>query len=270
MQKTTTNENREEYAFGYGAAQVEMFQRRRNIDTCGDFVKPYLREGMRVLDCGCGPGTITVGIADMVAPGQVIGIDINAEQLDIARKNQGDKRPNLTFQQADVMRLPFADNSFDVVFEHAMLNHFADPLAAINEQVRVLKPGGILASSNGCREAFIFPENKILTEAFDLYIQPVRDGGGDINAGFKLGELFNKAGLKNIRHTLSANNWQIEEVSAYMIRALKTNAYNQRLLKDGKITQDKLQAYAQAWDDFGKVNGACFCFLWGRAVGFKA
>jgi ubiquinone/menaquinone biosynthesis C-methylase UbiE len=49
---------------------------RRTVETNASFVPPHLRPGLSVLDCGCGPGSITVGLAGRVAPGQVVGIDV--------------------------------------------------------------------------------------------------------------------------------------------------------------------------------------------------
>jgi ubiquinone/menaquinone biosynthesis C-methylase UbiE len=58
---------------------------RRTAAVAAAFFLPHLRPGMRVLDGGCGPGTITVGLAQAVAPGEVVGIDPLANRLDLAR-----------------------------------------------------------------------------------------------------------------------------------------------------------------------------------------
>ena len=53
---------------------------RRTVATSAGFLVPYLRSGMRLLDCGCGPGSITVGLAEVVAPGETIGYDIERDR----------------------------------------------------------------------------------------------------------------------------------------------------------------------------------------------
>jgi len=66
---------REIYTHGYGERVVGLMARRSLTGTLG-FLLPHLKPGMRVLDCGCGPGSITADVAELVAPGQVIGVDI--------------------------------------------------------------------------------------------------------------------------------------------------------------------------------------------------
>jgi 2-polyprenyl-3-methyl-5-hydroxy-6-metoxy-1,4-benzoquinol methylase len=63
------------YTFGYGPTAVQIMTSRSAEDSARFFL-PYLRAGMRVLDCGCGPGSITVGLAQAVTPGEVVGIDV--------------------------------------------------------------------------------------------------------------------------------------------------------------------------------------------------
>jgi ubiquinone/menaquinone biosynthesis C-methylase UbiE len=57
----------------------------RSVEVNAGFLLPHLRAGMHVLDCGCGPGSITLGLAVAVAPGEVVGIDIEPSQIDLAR-----------------------------------------------------------------------------------------------------------------------------------------------------------------------------------------
>lgn len=117
----------------------------RTAANVGGFFTPFLRLGMRLLDCGCGPGTITVGLAELVAPGEVIGIDASADLIATAQGNAARASVrNAAFQTGDVYSLPFADDSFDAVWVHALLEHLHDPVAALAEMRRVLKPDGII------------------------------------------------------------------------------------------------------------------------------
>ena len=85
------------------------------------FLLPHLAPGMAVLDCGCGPGSITVGLAEIVAPGQVIGLDTEPRQLEAARRlAQQRGLSNLRFEQGSVYELPFPDASFDVAVAHGV------------------------------------------------------------------------------------------------------------------------------------------------------
>lgn len=114
----------------------------RRTGEAAAFLMPHLRAGMRLIDCGCGPGSITADLARALAPGEAIGIDLREDALTqgcaLARERG---IANVAFQAASVYHLPYADNSFDAAFACAVLQHLAAPLAALKEMRRVLKPG---------------------------------------------------------------------------------------------------------------------------------
>lgn len=134
---------REVYTHGYGGRAREWMSQRRAAEAA-DFFLPHLRPGMRVLDCGCGPGSITVDLAALVAPGEVIGIDVEPSQLEAARALAADRGvENVQFEVASIYGLPFPAASFDAVFAHTVVEHLAQPQRAFMEVRRILKPGGI-------------------------------------------------------------------------------------------------------------------------------
>lgn len=122
----------------------ELEQRSAAVNAA--FLLPHLEPGMRLLDCGCGTGSITRGLAAAVAPGRVVGADIDPRVLEIARAADG---PDIEYVEAAIESLPFPDHSFDVVFAHTLLMHTVDPHAALREARRVLRPGGLLAVVDG-------------------------------------------------------------------------------------------------------------------------
>jgi ubiquinone/menaquinone biosynthesis C-methylase UbiE len=105
-----------------------------------------LRPGMRVLDVGCGPGAHLGMLADGVAPdGQVTGIDVNAEDLAIARTLWPDAiAAGIVLREGNAHDLPFADNAFDAVWSSAVFHHLEQPDLALAEVVRVVGPGGVV------------------------------------------------------------------------------------------------------------------------------
>lgn len=139
----SVSERPEVYTHGYGRWTRDWMLQRTAAEAAA-FLIPYLRPGMRVLDCGCGPGSITADLATLVAPAEVIGIDIERRQLAVARGLAADRGiDNVSFQLANVYDLPFAEASFDAVFAHTLVEHLAEPRLAFAEVRRILKPGGI-------------------------------------------------------------------------------------------------------------------------------
>ncbi len=110
------------------------FLRQRRATTHATFFLPYLCAGMRLLDCGCGPGSITADLAAMVHPGEVIGIDIDPVHINQAQQVLPQRtKANLHFELGDIMHLAFPDNSFDAVFIHGVVEYLADPTGAFRE-----------------------------------------------------------------------------------------------------------------------------------------
>ncbi|KAK4073245.1 uncharacterized protein Triagg1_5525 [Trichoderma aggressivum f. europaeum] len=107
-----------------------------------------LAPGMRVLDVGCGPGNLTVHIAQIVGDnGSVVGIDPSTERILIAQKIQ---KPNLSFSEGQAEDLSqFSTGSFDAVYVNSTLHWVQDQPAALKEFGRLLKPGGLLGISGG-------------------------------------------------------------------------------------------------------------------------
>jgi 2-polyprenyl-3-methyl-5-hydroxy-6-metoxy-1,4-benzoquinol methylase len=96
-----------------------------------------------VLDVGCGEGVLTEQWADRIAPGRIVGIDLEDPKL--SAEWQGRRRPNLTFARMEVEQLAFADGEFELVAATEVLEHVADPERALAEMARVAS-GHLLVS----------------------------------------------------------------------------------------------------------------------------
>jgi ubiquinone/menaquinone biosynthesis C-methylase UbiE len=88
-----------------------------------------------LLDVGCGEGVLTEQWAERIAPGRVVGIDLDDEKL--RAEWAGRRRPNLTFTAMEVERLQFADAEFELVAATEVLEHVTDPERALAEMTRV-------------------------------------------------------------------------------------------------------------------------------------
>jgi ubiquinone/menaquinone biosynthesis C-methylase UbiE len=116
-----------------------------------------LRPGNTVLDVGTGTGVVAMDAAERVSPGgKVTGIDLSQGMLAIARGHGERYRGTLDFREMDAERLLFEGASFDSVVSLFALLHFPDPLRALVEIHRVLRPGGSLALAVGSRPPLSF------------------------------------------------------------------------------------------------------------------
>jgi SAM-dependent methyltransferase len=120
-------------------AAVESFAGVANPWTLG-----RLAEGERVLDLGSGAGTDSLVAAQMVGPsGRVTGIDMTPAMLSKARSAAAAMgATNVEFVESEAERLPFADQSFDVVVSNGVIDLIPDKDAVFAELFRVLAPGG--------------------------------------------------------------------------------------------------------------------------------
>ncbi len=134
------------YSPGYSDAVV-AFMRRRTAATHAAFFTPLLLAGMKVLDCGCGPGSITLDLARLVNPGQVIGVDQQSQQYGPAIQKAAEDALPVSFGEADVYKLPFEGETFDAVFAHGLFSHLKEPERALFEIGRVLKRGGLVGAA---------------------------------------------------------------------------------------------------------------------------
>lgn len=106
----------------------------------------HIQPGQDVLDVGCGTGMLTLLIKHIHPDAAVVGLDVDPEVLDIARRKAGQAGETIALQQGTAACLPYPDGSFDRVFASLMLHHLTreDKRRALMEAFRVLKPGGEL------------------------------------------------------------------------------------------------------------------------------
>ena len=192
------------YTYGYSTVVVEVHGRRTAAREAAFFL-PHLRPGMSLLDAGCGPGSITVGLAAAVAPGTVVGLDIERGVLDQARTlaaGQGARAMRCVV--GSVGALPFPDGSFDAVFAHTLLEHVRDPVAALRELRRVLRPGGLLGVRDCDWASGIYaPADVDVARAVALYDQIWRENGGHPNGGRHLRRWLRDAGFARVQTSAS-------------------------------------------------------------------
>ena len=239
------------YTHGH-AEPVLQSHRWRTAENSAAYLLPSLRPGLDLLDVGCGPGTITVDLATRVAPGRVVGVDVSPEPLTEARAAADRPGVTVTFEVGDVYALEAADDSFDVVHAHQVLQHLTDPVAALREMARVCRPGGLVAVRDVDYAATAwFPEDHGLDRWLDLYHRVARRNGAEPDAGRRLLSWAHAAGLRSAVATASTycfaspaeRNWWGRSWAG---RAT-ASSFAEQAVAYGLATPAELEEIAAAW-----------------------
>jgi ubiquinone/menaquinone biosynthesis C-methylase UbiE len=201
--QTDSSGGSENYSLGYGSASDAMTDRSATRQAA--FFIPYLRSGIAVLDCGCGPGTITMGLAELDPTINATGVDLSEDQVNRAISIASERGiANLQFKSGSVYELPFPDESLDAVFSNALFEHLANPIGALREFRRVLKSGGVMGVRAAAHNPdLIYPPDLNLTKTFDLYTEVLRHNDGNPGVGARLGSMMREAGFSDVSMTAS-------------------------------------------------------------------
>jgi SAM-dependent methyltransferase len=240
-----TNPMTEKYTPGY-TQTASNFMAQRSAMSHAKFLLPHLDATSRLLDCGCGPGSISCDFAKIVVSGNVEGIDCEQSQIDLARASASEQGLiNATFSVGSIYDLPFPDSSFNVVFAHAIFEHISSPEKALAEMARVLEPGGLVAIRSPDWGGFIVgPEIPGLTAAIDSYADLQIANGGDIHIGRKLPRLLRTSGLETVRFSATYDCSQSPSLIADVL-ALKLGEADTNAVRLWSVDPDAF--FAQAW-----------------------
>ena len=227
--------------------------RWRTAENSAAYLLPFLKPGLRVLDVGSGPGTITCDLAGLVAPGIVTALERTEHALDLTRQEAGRRGvTNIEFAVGDVHALDLPDGAFDVVHAHQVLQHVADPVRALREMRRVARDGGIVAARDSDYAAKTwFPPAPELDDWLRLYRAAARRNGGEPDAGRRLLAWAHAAGFSDV--TPGASTWcfATPDDRAYWggmwaDRILQSDLAAQ-LLREGAADEERLHAISAAW-----------------------
>jgi ubiquinone/menaquinone biosynthesis C-methylase UbiE len=262
----------EKYIPGYSSNATD-FMANRSVDSHAAFFKPYLKPGMKLLDCGCGPGTITLGLAELVAPERVTGTDIGSSQIAIARENSlSQEISNVEFIEANIYQLPFEENSFDAVFSHAVLEHLQSPVNALQELWRVLKPGGVLGVRTPDWGGFLIaPSNTELERAIAYYKLIQQKNGGNPYVGRQLRGLLREAGFINIKASASYECYEnLRSIGEYLALRIEESETIDRAVEQGWVENSQaLSSMSSALREWSQNPDGIFAQAWCEAVGQK-
>lgn len=267
-------ESGEEYAHGDSSVLTLNQHSSRTADKQADWFLPYLQPGMSLLDCGCATGSITVGLAKAIEPGQVIGIDISALEIERAQARAAKATiSNIQFEVGNIYHLDFPDNSFDALFSHNVLEHIGEPGRALREMYRVLKPGGIIGiRDTDAGGVLLSPTDELLDRSLAIYYADWEGVNGHPRLGRHLGGLLLEAGFSSVKASASYevyNNLEGRQFIAQLGHRFVETDYMARVVIRGLASADELAAMQEAWQVWTELpNGFC-AVSHGEAVGWK-
>ena len=260
------------YLHGHHASVLASHGARTAADSAA-YLLPHLREGMRVLDVGCGPGTITLDLAEAVGPsGGVVGVENVVGPLTTARRNaaaRGDERTR--FGLADVMALPYAAASFDVVHAHQVLQHLTDPVGALREMARVTRPGGLVAVRDVDYGSMVWhPASDGMTRWLELYRRLARLNHAEPDAGRHLLAWAHTAGLSRLTPSASLWTYASPEQCAWWggtwARRTLESTFASQALARGLVTAEGLGGISVAWRDWSTHPDAWFAMTHAEVI----
>jgi ubiquinone/menaquinone biosynthesis C-methylase UbiE len=264
----------ETYQLGHHPSVVARHA-RRTVENAAAFLLPFLKPGMRLLDVGCGPGSITAGFAQRVAPGKTIGIDPSAEVIATARSLAGEATArNLSFEVGSIYEPRFAPGTFDAIFTHQVMQHLRRPVDALRQMRELLAPGGVL----GVRvvdwgSAIFYPESEGVRRYVAFQFELARRNGGEPNAGRYLRRWLREAGFGETRLTTStesdADTQATRDRAEMFADRVLRSGLAERALECGLATRSDLESIAAAWRAWGCDPDAFFCFSHIEAVARK-
>ena len=261
------------YTSGHHESVLRSHKWRTAANSAG-YLLSSLRPDMKILDIGCGPGSISIDLATLVPEGSVIGVDTELNVLQQAQANAHNQGvSNATFVQGNIHDLAYPDNTFDVVHAHQVLQHCGEPIKAIAEMRRVLKPGGLLAT----REVDMsinqwYPERSLLDEWLNIYMRVAQANGGDPLAGRKLHAWAHDAGFDRASIDITASTWVFttrEERSWWgtmWADRLLQSAFFKQATNGGHATAEKLQQLSEAWRNWSSEPDGLFVMVHGEIL----
>ena len=231
--------------------------------------------GSLILEAGCGVGAQTKIIASKNINSQFISVDISSESIKQAERLTNSLGiPNVKYKQADIFSLPFSNNYFDHLFVCFVLEHLPNPVKALVELNRVLKPGGTIMVIEGDHgSAYFYPESTEAQKAIQCQVEIQKQNGGDANIGRKLYPLLYESGFDSVNifpRMVYVDDSKPNLVEGFtrntftaMIEGIAETAVSNKLISHQHMTKGIKDLYKTA------EGGGTFCYTFFKGIGRK-
>lgn len=248
--------------------------RTRALEGYGAFLLPHLRDDMTLLDCGCGPGSMTYELAGRLERGRVVGLDRGDGFRAAIEYERAHRRPNLAFVRGDVGVLPFPDAAFDAVFAHSIVETLPQPVESLREMRRVLRPGGVIGVASVDYGGVLIggPEVAPLERFYELKEEVWRRAwASEPRRGRLLATYLHEAGFRDVVASARYISYGTPDATRAFgedrARECEAGEFARDAVGLGLDTAEELTSIAAAWRAWGATDGAVLAFPWGNAVG---
>jgi ubiquinone/menaquinone biosynthesis C-methylase UbiE len=247
----------------------------RPASEYADFLIPHLSPTARVLDVGCGEGTIAIGLADVA--GHVVGVDLDQDAFaDARRYAHKHGLENIDFRVGSVYSLGRSGDRFDACLCHSVLEALDRPLNALRAIKRVLEPGGVLGAASVEYGGLILagPNEPLLRRFYAIRERLWQlEAGADPYRGRALRGLLEAAGFERVVASAKYFSYGTREAVHTFGTARAADCrddwYASRAQSHGLATARDLEVIEDAWLTWSESSEAYAAFAWCRALGFK-
>lgn len=250
-----------DYVHGYSGRENErLFDQANTLAELLHHDTRYLAN-CQVLEAGCGVGAQTLILAQNNPDTRFTSVDISPASIEAAQTSTTQQGiSNVTFRSADIFDLPFEPDSFDHIFVCFVLEHLQQPLEALKQLQRVLKPAGTITVIEGDHaSAYFYPESQFAQQVIDCLVKIQARMGGNALIGRQLYPLLKQAGFRNVRVTprqVYVDSSRPEWVEGFtkntftaMVAGAKEQALQQGLIDLKTWEQGIADLYATAEED---------------------
>lgn len=231
--------------------------------------------GSHVLEAGCGIGSQTITLARRSPDAQFTSIDVSAASIaEATRRADRAKLVNVAFRQADILALPFDDESFDHVFVCFVLEHLERPVDALTRLGRLLKPGGTITVIEGDHGSTYFhPDSPAAQAAIQCLVMLQHMAGGNALIGRQLYPLMVGAGLNAVRvtpRTVYVDARRPDLVDGFIRKTFTAmiEGIREPAIAAGLIEPERFDDGVRALHRTTEVDGV-FCYAFFKGVGEK-
>jgi ubiquinone/menaquinone biosynthesis C-methylase UbiE len=246
---------------------------RRSLENDYKSLLPILKEGMRVLDVGCGSGAITKGMAEQVGSnGRVIGIDTSSELIEQARQSHKDLT-NLSFEHQNIFEYQPTEK-FDLIASARTLQWLNNPMEALVKMKSLVKPGGIISILDYNHEKIEWqpapPDSmKFFYAQFLAWRQ---DAGMNNHIADDLVNMFSSVGLRKItiedaNELNSIEDVEFMETAGIWKKVAETRG--QQMVRDGYVTESERLSALKDYSNWLEEEGQSMAMYLRAVTGYN-